>query len=184
MPYTEKFQALADAAIAQVEAVAPEDVDALVVAGALPLDIRDKEEHEAGSIPGSLHVSRGKLEMNIEGAVPDLDRTILCYCFAMNRGALSAATLRAMGYANAKFVAGGYSGYKKAASDRVLATKAAFAASQSPPIEACGNAACPCPACTCGSTCACKTPAALAGGTVCDPCKAASAPPPAGTVAE
>lgn len=112
MAYTQKFQALADAAQARVDGVLPQDVDALVAAGAVVLDIRDKEEHDAGHIPGSLHISRGKLEMNVEAALPDLDQTILCYCNAFNRGALSAATLRDMGYRNARFIAGGLNGYR------------------------------------------------------------------------
>lgn len=112
MAYTEKFQQLADAARSRVEEVAPAQVDALMAAGAIALDIRDKEEHEADHIPGSLHVSRGKLEMNIERAIPDLDTTILCYCNAYNRGALSADTLRAMGYRNVRFIAGGLKAYR------------------------------------------------------------------------
>jgi phage shock protein E len=111
MTYTTKFQQLADAARARVLEAAPEEVDTLVAAGAVALDIRDKEEHDAGHIPGSLHVSRGKLEMNIEGVIPDLDTVILCYCNAYNRGALSADTLRAMGYRNARFIAGGLKAY-------------------------------------------------------------------------
>ncbi|MBS8271798.1 rhodanese-like domain-containing protein, partial [Halomonas litopenaei] len=55
MAYTEKFQAMADAARAQVEEVKPEDVDALIAAGAVALDIRDKEEHDAYHIPGSIN---------------------------------------------------------------------------------------------------------------------------------
>ena len=98
-----------------MDGVKPEDVDALLVAGAVALDVRDKEEHDAGHIPGSVHVSRGKLEMNVEAALPDLDQTILCYCNAFNRGALSAATLQDMGYKNAKFIAGGLSAYRKLA---------------------------------------------------------------------
>lgn len=113
MAYTEKFQAMADAARAQVEEVKPEDVDALIAAGAVALDIRDKEEHEAYHIPGSINISRGKLEMNVEGEISDLDTTILCYCNAYNRGALSAATLKDMGYRNAKFIAGGLGAYRK-----------------------------------------------------------------------
>ncbi len=70
MAYTEKFQSLADEAQAKVESVAPDAVDALMAAGAVALDIRDKEEHDAGHIPGSLHISRGKLEMNVEAACP------------------------------------------------------------------------------------------------------------------
>lgn len=118
MAYTQKFQMLADAARSRVEEVACEDVDALLKSGAVALDIRDKEEHDVDHIAGSLHVSRGKLEMNIEGVVPDLETTILCYCNAYNRGALSADTLRSMGYRNAKFIAGGLKAY------RALVTKA------------------------------------------------------------
>lgn len=112
MAYTPKFQQLADAARSRVAEVTPDQVDALMAAGAIALDIRDKEEHDTDHIAGSLHVSRGKLEMNIEGAVPDLDSTILCYCNAYNRGALSADSLRAMGYINAKFIAGGLKAYR------------------------------------------------------------------------
>ena len=113
MAYTEKFQTMADAAREKVDEVKPEDVDALIAEGAITLDIRDKEEHDAGHIPGAINVSRGKLEMNIEGEISDLDATILCYCNAYNRGALSAATLRDMGYKNAKFIAGGLNAYRK-----------------------------------------------------------------------
>lgn len=112
MAYTEKFQKLADAARARVEQVMPQDLNALLAKGAVALDIRDKEEHDAGHIPGSLHVSRGKLEMNIEEVIPDLNTTVLCYCNAFNRGALSADTLRTMGYVNAKFIAGGLKAYR------------------------------------------------------------------------
>lgn len=112
MAYSKKFQALADAARSRVQEVLPEQVDALVAGGALLLDIRDKEEHDADHIEGSLNVSRGKLEMNIEGIITNLDATIICYCNAYNRGALSADTLRSMGYTNAKFIAGGLKGYR------------------------------------------------------------------------
>ena len=113
MAYTQKFQTLADAAQSRVSGVQPEDVDALLQSGAVALDIRDKEEHDAGHIPGSLHISRGKLEMSVEAALSDLDQTILCYCNAFNRGALSAATLQDMGYKNARFIAGGLYAYRK-----------------------------------------------------------------------
>lgn len=112
MAYTQKFQALADAARASVEEVSAADVDALVDRGALLLDIRDREEHDVDAIPGSLHVSRGKLEMDIEGRVPDLSALILCYCNANNRGALSAKTLQDMGYSHAKFIGGGLRAYR------------------------------------------------------------------------
>jgi phage shock protein E len=113
MAYTEKFQALADAAVAKVAGVAPENVDEMIAQGAIALDIRDREEHDAGHIAGSVHISRGKLEMNVESALPDMDAVILCYCNAVNRGALSAASLQDMGYKNARYIAGGMNGYRK-----------------------------------------------------------------------
>lgn len=112
MAYTEKFQQLADGARERVIEVTPDDVDRLMASGAIALDIRDKEEHDVDHIAGSLNISRGKLEMNIEHAIPDLDTVILCYCNAYNRGALSADTLRAMGYRNASFIAGGLKAYR------------------------------------------------------------------------
>ncbi len=112
MAYTEKFQKLADAAMARVAAVRPEEVRTLIAAGGIALDIRDKEEHDSDHIEGSLHLSRGKLEMNIEALIPDLDSLIICYCNANNRGALSADSLRQMGYKNARYITGGLKAYR------------------------------------------------------------------------
>lgn len=112
MAYTEKFQTMADTAMSLVEGVAPQDVDKLLAQGATALDIRDKEEHDTGHIDRSLNISRGKLEMNVEGQIADLDTVILCYGNANNRGALSAAALRSMGYVNAKYIASGLKAYR------------------------------------------------------------------------
>lgn len=112
MAYTEKFQQLADTAISRVAGVSPSEVDKIITSGGVALDIRDKEEHDVDHIEGSLHLSRGKLEMNIEEIIPDIDTLILCYCNANNRGALSADTLRQMGYKNAKYIAGGLKAYR------------------------------------------------------------------------
>ena len=49
--------------------------------------------------------------MNIEEIIPELNSIIICYCNANNRGALSAATLKDMGYANAMFISGGRIAY-------------------------------------------------------------------------
>ena len=112
MDYTSKFQAMADAARARVDAVDPKTVDEMMAVGAVVLDIRDPDEHAKGHIPNSINLSRGKLEMNVESVLPDLDTVILCYCNANNRGALSAASLVDMGYTNAKFIAGGLNAWK------------------------------------------------------------------------
>lgn len=113
MKYTEKFQNMATAAQSQVEGINPSTVHDRILSGAIALDIRDSEEHANGHIQGSMNISRGKLEMLIEEKIPDLDTEILCYCNANNRGALSAASLKSMGYINAKYIAGGLNEYYK-----------------------------------------------------------------------
>lgn len=80
--------------------------------GAIALDIRDGEEHGAGSIQGVLNISRGKFEMNVAAQIADLDTIILCFCNANNRGALSAVALQSMGYTNAKYIARGLKAYR------------------------------------------------------------------------
>ena len=81
MAYTKKFQHLADIAMAEAVGVSPEQVNDLLAQGAVALDIRDKE-HDAGHLVGSLHVSRGKLEMNIEGVIPDFNTVVVFPQFA------------------------------------------------------------------------------------------------------
>lgn len=103
---------MANVARARVEEVSPEHVDSLMAKGAIALDIRDKQEHDVDHIPGSLNISRGKLEMLVEGEIPDLETMVLCYCNAINRGALAADSLRSMGYGNAKFILGGLIAYR------------------------------------------------------------------------
>lgn len=112
MAYSTKFQAMADAAQARVLGIKPEEVAAMLADGAVVVDIRDPDEHANGHIPGSVNISRGKLEMNVEGVLPDLDTVILCYCNANNRGALSAASLKDMGYRNAHYIAGGLNAWR------------------------------------------------------------------------
>lgn len=112
MAYSEKFQHLADAARTKVRGVAPAEVDDLIANGAVVLDIRDPDEHAAGHIEGSTNLSRGKLEMLVEDMIPDLDTTVVCYCNAVNRGALSAAALKEMGYENAVYIDGGLNAYR------------------------------------------------------------------------
>lgn len=113
MAYTEKFQNLADQARSKVQEVSPESVADLMLNGATALDIRDPDEHANGHIPSSINLSRGKLEMSVEGVLPELDAIIPCYCNAYNRGALSAASLNRMGYTNAKLIGGGLNAWPK-----------------------------------------------------------------------
>ncbi|WP_346862364.1 rhodanese-like domain-containing protein [uncultured Draconibacterium sp.] len=84
------------------------------------LDIRTKEEYDAGSIPGALLIQRGVLESHIEKdavweafqhAKPKKDDQIVLYCRSGSRSALAAKTLKMLGYTNVLSLEGGWNGW-------------------------------------------------------------------------
>jgi molybdopterin/thiamine biosynthesis adenylyltransferase/rhodanese-related sulfurtransferase len=76
------------------------------------VDVREKVEWNEGFIPGAIHVPRGYLELQIEEAVPDKDKTVVLYCAGGVRSALAADTLKQMGYRNPISLAGGFTLWK------------------------------------------------------------------------
>jgi rhodanese-related sulfurtransferase len=81
------------------------------------LDIRLKEEHDRGYLPGSVSIPRGVLEFRIasekvwdeEGLyVPEKDELLILYCKMSNRSPLAAARLKQLGYSNVKIINGGW----------------------------------------------------------------------------
>src|SRR5688500_12990064 len=72
------------------------------------IDVREPDEVAQGSIPGSRWIPRGFVEQRIEDAVPDRDRPIVLYCSSGNRSALSARSLRELGYTRVSSLAGGF----------------------------------------------------------------------------
>jgi sulfur-carrier protein adenylyltransferase/sulfurtransferase len=62
------------------------------------VDVREKEEHRAGYIPGAISVPRGFLEIQIEQKVPDKNAPVVLYCAGGTRSALAAKTLMELGY--------------------------------------------------------------------------------------
>jgi sulfur-carrier protein adenylyltransferase/sulfurtransferase len=84
----------------------PERTDVVVV------DVREKLEWNEGHIPGAIHVPRGFLELQIEEAVPDKDKTVLLYCAGGVRSLMAGRTLQQMGYQNAISMAGGFGQWK------------------------------------------------------------------------
>ncbi len=69
-------------------------------ADVLIIDVREPHEHERSSLPDTINIPRGLLEMRIGEACPDPDRPILVHCGAGGRASLSAHTLQTMGYSN------------------------------------------------------------------------------------
>jgi molybdopterin/thiamine biosynthesis adenylyltransferase/rhodanese-related sulfurtransferase len=76
------------------------------------VDVREKVEWNDGYIPDAIHVPRGYLELQIEEAVPDKDKTVVLYCAGGVRSLMAGQTLQRMGYRNVISMAGGYGQWK------------------------------------------------------------------------
>jgi rhodanese-related sulfurtransferase len=83
------------------------------------VDVREESEWARGRLPSAVHLSRGTIERDIEREIPDLDAEIVLYCGGGYRSALSADTLRQMGYTNVSSMDGGFRGWT-AAGHRVV----------------------------------------------------------------
>ena len=86
------------------------------------VDVRDELERETiGSIPGSIHASRGLLEFHADPESPahivdfDPEKRLIVYCQTGGRSALAAKTLMDMGFSDVSSLAGGYAAWKAAA---------------------------------------------------------------------
>jgi len=88
---------------AAVKIVSPEDVKAAIdnKEKAVFLDVRDAGEYSAGHLPGAINVSRGTLEFNVWGKIPDQNAKVYVYCKTAGRSTLATKTLNDLGYKNA-----------------------------------------------------------------------------------
>ena len=77
------------------------------------LDVREKEEWDAGHVDGAIHIPRGMLEFKVEEAIPDKTKLIILCCARGGRAALAGQTLKKMGYTDLRVLAGGYMEYCK-----------------------------------------------------------------------
>jgi rhodanese-related sulfurtransferase len=64
------------------------------------LDVRTKEEYDAGHIKGAILVPNESIVDKQPDLLPDLNAEILVYCRSGNRSAQAAKKLLAMGYTN------------------------------------------------------------------------------------
>src|SRR5919108_973101 len=105
------FRELLRATKAQIREVTPEQAE-LERARATFLDVREADEHEQGTIPGSVFIPRGNLELSVEGKIPDKDTPVVVYCAGGARSALAAESLQQLGYSNVASMAGGFGKWK------------------------------------------------------------------------
>ena len=110
-----KFEKLVAEAKQNITEISPQDAAAKSKSGeALIVDVRDKDEWDEGHIPGAMHMSRGTIELDIEGKVPDPNAMIICHCGGGGRGALATESLQKMGYKNVRNMSGGFKAWKAA----------------------------------------------------------------------
>jgi rhodanese-related sulfurtransferase len=108
-----RFQKLVTEAKKDITEISPQDAAAKLKSGeAMIVDVRDKDEWDEGHIPGTLHMSRGTVELDIEENVPDPNAMIICHCGGGGCGALATESLQKMGYKNVRNMAGGFKAWK------------------------------------------------------------------------
>ncbi len=104
-----------------IENLTPDQVEAELSSGKAKLiDVRDAPELASGTIPGSIHASRGMLEFYADPSSPyhkaelnPEDRVIL-HCASGGRSALAVHALRALGYGNVAHLDGGFKAWQAA----------------------------------------------------------------------
>lgn len=103
-------QDMIDGAKAVIREVTIQEVKESLDRGQRPvlLDVRGREEYEAGRLIGAVHVPRGLLEVEVEKTLPDKSRPVVVYCAGGVRSALAAQTLQEMGYRDVSSMLGGY----------------------------------------------------------------------------
>ena len=78
------------------------------------VDTREDSEWARGHLPGAIHLCKGIIERDIEGAVPDKNTEIILYCGGGFRSALAADNLQKMGYTKVISMDGGWRGWMEA----------------------------------------------------------------------
>ena len=75
-------------------------------------DVREKDEWDAGHLPGAVHVPKSYLEQWAEDRIPDKTKTTVLYCAGGVRSVMAADTLGKLGYTNLISMSGGFNRWK------------------------------------------------------------------------
>jgi glyoxylase-like metal-dependent hydrolase (beta-lactamase superfamily II)/rhodanese-related sulfurtransferase len=78
------------------------------------IDVREKDQFDAGHLPGALHLPRGQLELRVNEAFPDPTVRIVTVCEFGKISTLAAATLRSLGFMHAAALDGGMKNWREA----------------------------------------------------------------------
>jgi rhodanese-related sulfurtransferase len=114
MAQAPRFQQITADARTRVPEVSVAEAATQQASGAVLIDVRESEEFAQGHALGAVHLSKGVIELRIEGVVPEPSTPIICYCGGGSRSLLAADNLKKMGYTNVASVAGGLRAWKEA----------------------------------------------------------------------
>lgn len=110
MKHSEGFLKLVNDAKSRVRETNVPEVKRRLDAGEklIIVDTREDSEWARGHLPGAIHLSKGIIERDIEGTIPDHDAEIILYCGGGFRSAMAADNLQKMGYKNPVSMDGGW----------------------------------------------------------------------------
>ena len=66
------------------------------------LDVREKDEYDAGHIPGAILIPHGEIKEKAESIITNKDVQLLVYCRSGRRSKIAAEALLELGYTNIK----------------------------------------------------------------------------------
>jgi rhodanese-related sulfurtransferase len=109
-----RFKQLTEDAKQRVREITIDDVRSKLDRGepVTIVDVREREEWDAGHVPGAVHLSKGVIERDVEKTIPDLHAELVLYCGGGSRSALAADNLQKMGYDRVWSMIGGMKGWR------------------------------------------------------------------------
>lgn len=109
MAHAPQFLKLVNDAKSRVKETNVADVKRRMDAGEklVLVDVREDSEWANGHLPGAVHLGKGVIERDIEGAYADLGTELVLYCGGGFRSVLAADNLQKMGYTNVISMDGG-----------------------------------------------------------------------------
>jgi len=110
-----RFLKIVDDARSRIKETTVDEVKARLDRGEkfLLVDVREDSECDKDHLPGSVHMSKGVIERDVEHKVPDVNTEMVLYCGGGYRSALAADNLQKMGYTRAISMDGGISGWRE-----------------------------------------------------------------------
>src|SRR3954453_20690545 len=95
----------------RITEIPPEEAEARLGAATF-LDVREQDEYDQGTIPGSVFIPRGHLESQAETRLLNRDQPLVVYCAGGVRSAFATETLQQLGFTDVVSMAGGFGRWK------------------------------------------------------------------------